>query len=69
MHEVSDFWIISDSYIMWQMGKTATNETATRGNIKIIADESFKPLIETEVFTFTHLYTSAKIKAEYQTRI
>ena len=48
------------------MGKTATNETATRGNIRILADESFQPLIETEVFTFTHLYTNAKIKAEYK---
>lgn len=52
-----------------QMGKKATNETPTRGNIRIIADESFQPLVETEVFTFTHLYTGAKIvpafKPEY----
>jgi phosphate transport system substrate-binding protein len=45
-----------------EMGKTATDETPTRGNIRIVADESFQPLIETEVFTFTHLYTGAKIK-------
>ena len=48
------------------MGKTGTNETPTRGNIKIVADESFKPLIETEVFTFTHLYTNAKIKPVFK---
>jgi phosphate transport system substrate-binding protein len=48
------------------MGKTATNETPTRGNIRILADESFQPLIETEVFTFTHLYTGAKIKPAYK---
>lgn len=47
-------------------GKSALTETATRGNIKIIADESFQPLVETEVYTFTHLYTNAKIKAEYK---
>jgi phosphate transport system substrate-binding protein len=51
------------------MGKKATNETATRGNIRILADESFQPLVQTEVYTFTHLYTSAKItpvfKPEY----
>jgi phosphate transport system substrate-binding protein len=51
------------------IGKKATNETPTRGNIRILADESFQPLIETEVFTFTHLYTGAKIapvfKPEY----
>jgi phosphate transport system substrate-binding protein len=48
------------------MGKEATNETPTRGNIRIIADESFQPLIETEVFTFTHLYTGAKIKPVFK---
>ena len=48
------------------IGKTATDETPTRGNIRILADESFQPLIETEVFTFTHLYTNAKIKPEYK---
>jgi phosphate transport system substrate-binding protein len=48
------------------MGKTATNETPTRGNIRIISDESFQPLIETEVFTFTHLYSNAKIKPEFK---
>jgi len=44
------------------MGKKATDETPTRGNIRIIADESFQPLIETEVYTFTHLYKGATIK-------
>jgi phosphate transport system substrate-binding protein len=44
------------------MGKPATNETPTRGNIHIVADESFQPLIETEVFTFTHLYKGAQIR-------
>lgn len=48
------------------MGKKATNETPTRGNIRIVADESFKPLIETEVFTFTHLYTGASIKPVFK---
>jgi phosphate transport system substrate-binding protein len=48
------------------MGKTATNETPTRGNIRIVADESFQPLVETEVFTFTHLYTGAKIKPVFK---
>jgi phosphate transport system substrate-binding protein len=51
------------------MGKKATNETPTRGNIKISVDESFQPVIDAEVYTFTHLYTSAHItpmfKPEY----
>jgi phosphate transport system substrate-binding protein len=46
--------------------KSGLNETPTRGNIKISADESFQPLIDTEVFTFTHLYNNAKIKPEYK---
>ena len=46
--------------------KTGLNETPTRGNIKIVADESFQPLIDTEVFTFTHLYENAKIKPIYK---
>ena len=48
------------------MGKKATNETPTRGNIRIVADESFQPLIETEVYTFTHLYTGANIKPVFK---
>ncbi len=48
------------------MGKTGTNETPTRGNIKISVDESFQPVIDTEVFTFTHLYENARIKPEYK---
>jgi len=51
------------------MGKKATNETATRGNIRIIADESFQPVIEAEVYTFTHLYTGAKIKPVFKPEV
>ncbi|OQB65556.1 MAG: Phosphate-binding protein PstS precursor [Bacteroidetes bacterium ADurb.Bin145] len=47
-------------------GIQADQETPTRGNIRITADESFKPLIDSEVFAFTHLYTNAKIKAQYK---
>jgi phosphate transport system substrate-binding protein len=49
-----------------EMGKTGTNETPTRGNVKISADESFQPIIETEVFTFTHLYTNAQITPQFK---
>jgi phosphate transport system substrate-binding protein len=49
-----------------QMGKTATNETPTRGKIKISADESFQPIIEAEVFTFTHLYNNAYITPQFK---
>ncbi|NLN31284.1 MAG: phosphate ABC transporter substrate-binding protein, PhoT family [Bacteroidales bacterium] len=45
---------------------TATDETPTRGNIKITVDESFQPLLDTEVSTFMQLYTNATIKARYK---
>jgi len=47
-------------------GPKVLDETPTRGNIKITVDESFQPLLDTEVFTFTHLYTSANITAQYK---
>lgn len=47
-------------------GERILDETPTRGDIKISVDESFKSILETEIFTFTHLYTNAKIKAEYK---
>jgi len=47
-------------------GGAATDETPTRGNIKITADESFQPVVDTEVSTFTQLYTNAKIKPQYK---
>lgn len=49
-----------------QMGKRPLNETPTRGNIKISVDESFQPIIEAELFTFTHLYASADITPRYK---
>lgn len=51
------------------LGKRATNETPTRGNITISVDESFKPIIETEIFTFTHLYPAAHITAQYKPEV
>ena len=42
------------------------NETPTRGNIKISVDESFQPLLETQIFTFTHLYGNANITPLYK---
>ncbi|MGE5406578.1 MAG: PstS family phosphate ABC transporter substrate-binding protein [Methanosarcina sp.] len=49
-----------------QLGKKATNETPTRGSIRISVDESFRPILETEIFTFTHLYASASIESSYK---
>jgi phosphate transport system substrate-binding protein len=41
-------------------------DTPTSGNIKIAVDESFQPLIDTEIYTFTSLYDRATIRPEYK---
>jgi len=46
--------------------KQTTKETPTRGNIKISVDESFQPLLDTEIYTFTHLYDNAKVTPLYK---
>lgn len=50
-------------------GGVAQNETPTRGKIRIIADDSFRPLVETEVNTFTALYTNANIEVSYEPEV
>jgi phosphate transport system substrate-binding protein len=50
-------------------GKNTVVETPTSGNIKILVDESFKPLLETEVYTFTSIYRYAKIKNVFKSEV
>ncbi len=45
--------------------KKFTDETPTRGNIKIAVDESYQLLADTELFTFHSLYKDAKVKPLY----
>ena len=45
---------------------SSIDETATRGNIKISVDDSYKLIMDTEIFTFTHLYKNAKINVLYK---
>ena len=47
-------------------GPKALDETPTRGNITISVDESFQPIIDTEVYTFTSLYQNAFVKPLYK---
>ncbi len=46
--------------------KNTITETATRGNIKMSADESFKLLIDAELNTFTAYYKYAQINIQYK---
>lgn len=47
-------------------GPKVLDETPTRGNITISVDESFQPIIDTEVYTFTSLYQNAFVKPFYK---
>ena len=40
-------------------------ETPTRGNIRIVADPSFQPIVDAEINTFTTLYKYAHITPNY----
>lgn len=53
----------------YNAAKKAAIETPTSGNIKIDVDESFQPLLDTEIFTFTSLYRNAKIKPVYKPEV
>jgi phosphate transport system substrate-binding protein len=44
---------------------TEITETPTRGNIRILADASFQPIVDAEIETFTTLYKYAKITPTY----
>ncbi len=48
-----------------QQNRDNLNETPTRGNIRIAADESFKLLVDTQVQTFMSLYAYAVIAPRY----
>ena len=47
-------------------GTAALKETPTSGDIKIEADESFQPIVDAEVATFTTLYKYAHITTVYK---
>ncbi len=46
--------------------KVTYDETLTRGNIKIGVDQSYQPILDTEIFTFESIYEYAKINALYK---
>jgi phosphate transport system substrate-binding protein len=45
--------------------KNVIDETPTRGSIRIIADASFQPIVDAEIYTFTSLYKYAHITQTY----
>lgn len=47
------------------VAKKPTDETPTRGNIKIGVDESYQLLMDTEIYTFQSIYKYAKLNPVY----
>jgi phosphate transport system substrate-binding protein len=58
--------VLALSLVSCKGKNTIPQESPTSGDIKIVADESFQPVIDAEVSTFTQLYGNAKIKPHYK---
>lgn len=50
-------------------GNQNNNETPTRGSIKISVDESYQPIIDSEIYAFTTFYPYANITPSYKPEI
>src|SRR5437016_682757 len=46
-------------------GKPSFDDTPTSGDIRIVCDESYEPLISTEADTFMGIYQRAKVAVKY----
>jgi len=46
-------------------GKKSYDDTPVMGNVPIVVDESFQPLVDAELETFMKLYKYATVRAEY----
>lgn len=54
-------------FISCQSGnKQNLDETPTRGNIKISVDESYQPIIDSQIYAFTSIYNYANITPAYK---
>ncbi|MBA4408406.1 MAG: phosphate ABC transporter substrate-binding protein [Odoribacter sp.] len=62
---ISLFGVIALFFSCKMTPKKFTDETPTRGNIKIAVDESYQLLADTELFTFHSLYKDAKVAPVY----
>lgn len=53
------------AFVSCKPGKPEPTDTPTSGEVKIIVDESFQKLFETEIYTFESIYDNAKISVQY----
>ncbi|MFN8239645.1 MAG: substrate-binding domain-containing protein [Bacteroidales bacterium] len=49
--------------------KSRNTETPTRGKIRILVDDSFKPIVESEISAFTSVYQNASITPLYKPEV
>ncbi len=57
-------------FVSCQSGNKQTyDETPTRGDIKISVDESYQPIIDSEIYAFTSFYQYAKITPSYKPEV
>ncbi len=60
------FFFFLIGYIGCKSDKPGEDDTVTYGNISITVDETFAPVIDSEVYTFQKIYTYAKINVRYR---
>ncbi len=49
-----------------EVGKDQATDTPTSGDVNIVVDEGYKPLFETEIYTFESLYVNARVHVKYK---
>jgi phosphate transport system substrate-binding protein len=49
--------------------KNSPEQTPTKGKIKVLADESFRPVLEAEKMIFEALYKGAEVSIQYQPEV
>jgi phosphate transport system substrate-binding protein len=70
--KVSYFYLIFSTICLFSLGGCNQNQggeaddNPTSGKIKISVDETFKPIIDTEISTFESIYKYAKINVSYK---
>jgi len=66
---VGFFLIAALVFISCNSKKDRHSDTPTTGSIQISVDETFQPIIESEIPVFESIYTQAKIKANYEPEV
>jgi phosphate transport system substrate-binding protein len=69
MRKVCKICLYVSLLVLVSCGQVQIDETPTRGRTKIGVDDSYKLLIDTEIFTFESLYRNAHVEPVYKTEL